>query len=363
MAGFVGGIGGSGGGKDGFAGGEQVNGRGTEAREVPALVGARRSTDGHQIGKGQAGGVVRGKVGIGEIVAGGGGHNQPIGGGGKEGIGKAKGEFGTTPAEVQDMRAVGPGELDARNGIGVEAIAGRIKEFADHQPRMPRGPGNPPPIVAHRADNPRKVGAVPVVVPGIRPFSKGIEAGRPIDGMSPEVGGEIFVGGTDAGVEDGNNDIGGRPMEFPGLGRVEVGIGKAIVLPIIVEPPLGAVLEVGIIGKDRGRGHREIGFGPGDEWVGLATGEGRLDGLAFGTLDQLQTAQPGKLAEHPATVPGVVTGQGGVLGGGPGQDEDASGMGLRCDGRVEVKGAEQHQAQECDRAGTVWNGEAHDGRS
>jgi hypothetical protein len=30
---------------------------------------------------------------------------------------------------------------------------------------------------------------------------------------------------------------------------------------------------------------------------------------------------------------------------------------------VEVKGAEQHQAQECDRAGTVWNGEAHDGRS
>ena len=210
-----------------------------------------RGGDRDNVGKVVAGGETDGRVIIQAFIAGRGHEEHSLILGTADGVVKGLREAAPTPGVTQDLDALAQGIVDALDRVGCGAAA-TANEFQGHEFDIPGHASNSGFIVAHRADGPGHVGAVPVVVHGVAGVGYGIDAEHVVDkavfvvvdsvvgnfaGVGPHVGGEIGMVVVDAGVDYTDDNGGGAGAEAPGFGGVDVCVYGSTGLPGIVEAP------------------------------------------------------------------------------------------------------------------------------
>ena len=180
-----------------------------------------------------------GDVEIGRGVAGGGDEDDAGVTGGGDG-----GEFrlrkpdtgGLAVTGVDDVGAAGDGVIDAGGDVGHGAAAGRRKSFDRHELDLPRDPGDADVVIADGADRARDVRAVAAVVGGVAADHDTAAAdevgavaiiGGGGRGIDPEIGGEVLMGEVQAGIHDGDDDVGRVADQVPRGEGLDVGAGDA----------------------------------------------------------------------------------------------------------------------------------------
>jgi hypothetical protein len=191
--------------------------------------------------------------------------------------------------------------VEAGDRVRGGTVARLREELAGQQLDVPRDARDAEPVVPHRADDAGDVGAVALVVHGIRIAIGRVDSmavvdvavavvidsvGGALGRIAPDVGREVFVVVIDAGIDDGHDDAGGAAADVPAFRRVDVVIGRAPGLSGVVQGPLlgkERVVRRGVLVKD------VIGFGVLHFRHGAQCFEGRLQ---VGILGQPQPTQP-----------------------------------------------------------------------
>ena len=220
-------------------------------REVGAGVGVRRRGDRDDVGCVEAGRVKRQDVVAEAVVPRGRDEEHVFRAGRVDFVEQRLREAASAPAVRQHphVRAAGCGEgalglnreVDAFDGVGQGSAAVGIQELDAHHLRGPVHADHAGAVSAGRADRPRHVGAVVVVVHRIARHRGGVESMRTggahdrhaIDGdgegrrRRPHVCGEIGMRVVDAGVDDRDDVRGGTERDVPRLHRLDVGAWDA----------------------------------------------------------------------------------------------------------------------------------------
>jgi hypothetical protein len=176
------------------------------------------------------------------------------------------------------------------------------EELAGDDPHLPVDPGDPPAVAAHRADGAGDVRAVVLVV-GRHVGLVGIGGEVPavdvvgvavavvilavdrVEGVDPDVAGEVLVGVLDAGVDDADVDVGASGLAVVpgriGLAAVAVDAGADAAVReahVAVDTPV-VILSVVGVGSVEGRLVRvePVRLGEPDGGVTLQRGDRRED--------------------------------------------------------------------------------------
>ena len=173
--------------------------------------------------------------------------------------------LGVAPGVVRDDGAVGGGVEQRLDGVGGRARPVGAHHPQRHDPRARRDAGDAEPVAGDRGDRARDVRPVPVAVLRGRVLLDEVPADdvvdvavavvvEPVAGdlarVPPGVRGEVGVREGDAGVDDRDRHAraGG---DVPGLGRVDVGVGRpgqpADRLARVVEAP--ELAEARVVGE------------------------------------------------------------------------------------------------------------------
>src|SRR5688572_1446850 len=152
-----------------------------------------------------------------------------------------------TPTVVGDFNVLGKSIVNALNGIVVEAAIGS-EEFKGHDADVPSDANMFAAPVGSRADRSGHVRTVTVVVHGIAIVEHGVDAKNVVDEavgvvigivagdfarVAPHLRGEINVVVVDAGINDGNDDVGAAGGEVPGGHNINVSATNAAVLAVV----------------------------------------------------------------------------------------------------------------------------------
>ena len=126
---------------------------------------------------------------------------------------------------VQNFRAVGDGVVNTDSGVGFESVAVAVEELEGHDADGPVDSGDAAVVVADGAEDAGDMSAVAVAVHGVAGGDAGDDADA-VDvvnvtvavvinavvggfaGVDPHVGGEVRVFVVNAGVNDGDDDVG-----------------------------------------------------------------------------------------------------------------------------------------------------------
>ena len=143
-------------------------------------------------------------------------------------------------------------------------------------------------------------------------------------GIGPQVGSEVLVGDARAGVGEGHDDVRRHVLEVPGLGRVNVRVGRAQVLSGVVQVPLEAVEEVRVVRRGCRLPHAVVEIGRFDVSAPAVAFDERLRVRAFGQFQDVNVSEAGELVVNLHPLEGVNAVEFGFMPG-LGNDEDSVG--------------------------------------
>jgi hypothetical protein len=340
-------------GEDGGAGGGEVDEAGAVGGVAGEFILTIGGGDGDDVVERVGGGVFGEGADFLAVVAGGGDEDDAGIAGAFDGVELGLGEGRGAVAGVDEVGAFGDGVVDAGDGGGGGA-AEEAEEFQRHDFGFPRDAGDAFAVVADGADDAGDVGAVADGVEGLGGEVGGlgdggvdaegvvdvavvivVDAGAAVElGLvEPDVGEDVFVAVVEAGIEDGDDDVGGFALNLPRGGGTDVGAGGAAVGAGVGEGPLSGG-EIGIVGEDEGAAE-VVGL---DVIVEAGGGEALDDGEdVFGAvgLQGADTAEARMGADEAEAEGGGGLGGRGGLGG-----EGGAGAGLGEEGAGAVAEAD-----------------------
>src|SRR5205823_3563481 len=163
-------------------------------------------------------------------------------------------------------RPFAPGEINALDAVGDDAVPGCVDKLAGHDLHLPANAAAPDAVVAHGANRAADVAAVSVVVVGIARVVDRVDPVHvvhitvavvvdPVTGdfarIDPHIPGQIFVGVTCAGVDHRNDDVGGRILHLPAFGCVNVRVRHTAGWVGVVQAPEQSLGVPRIIGRQQ----------------------------------------------------------------------------------------------------------------
>ena len=205
------------------------------------------------------------------------------------------------PTVVRYLGAVRDGKVQGVDGPRGRSASGRVEELQGHDLDFPVHPGHADAVVASRADRPRHVRAVVVVVHRVAVVADEVVAVHIVDvsvlvvvdaiagnltRVHPHVRLEVRMVVIDAGVDDGDDRLAAAGGDVPGGRRLDIGACLATGLPGVVHPPFGG--KIGVVGKLVAR-QPIIRLGKDNVFVGLEGRDGVGEALAGRHVDLVQT--------------------------------------------------------------------------
>ena len=165
-----------------------------------------------------------------------------------------------SPAVAHHLGAHQRGVLDGVDRVLERAAPARVQELDRHELHVPRHPGDPESVVAHRSHGPGGMGPVAVVVHRVAVVVREVPAVHVVDetvavvvdtvardlaGIGPHIGGQVGMDVVDPGVDHRHPHVLAAGGDVPRGWGVDVGSRRASGLPEVQEAP--ELSELGIV--------------------------------------------------------------------------------------------------------------------
>ena len=111
------------------------------------------------------------------------------------------------PAIAGQIGTIINSELQALDGVGGTSAAGAIKKLQPHNLYFPIHADYTYSVVAYRADRPRTVGTVVIIVHRVAAVVEGVVTVGAVLGVDPDIGLEVIVVVINPGVDHPDDDL------------------------------------------------------------------------------------------------------------------------------------------------------------